>query len=203
MGRNRCSDLKLVCFYHCWTEGDWRTAAGEFFTALDDWPGETYVGVAGPGFEQAELPGERVAEAPDAWENLTLDPLYDYCKRHPGAYVLYGHTKGVTHPDVYGTAWRQSMTKTVVAGWRKWVPLLEEFDAVGCHWLTHENSPEHRHELADGFFAGNFWAARADYIASLPRCLRVDRWDAERWIGLGEPRVYDLLPGYPSMSVFV
>jgi hypothetical protein len=29
-----------------------------------------------------------------------------------------------------------------------------------------------------------------------------DRWGSERWIGLGEPKVKDLNPGWPGDGVF-
>jgi hypothetical protein len=80
------------------------------------------------------------------------------------------------------------------------------FDAVGCHWLTAEQfSSWAPQEFPDGtpFFGGNFWMARCDYLRGLPEPSTRSRFDAERWIGLGDPRVLDLRPGWPAASLFV
>ena len=80
------------------------------------------------------------------------------------------------------------------------------FDAVGCHWLTAEQfSSWAPQEFPDGtpFFGGNFWIARCDYLRTLPEPSTRSRFDAERWIGLGDPRVLDLNPGWPAANLFV
>jgi hypothetical protein len=48
------------------------------------------------------------------------------------------------------------------------------------------------------FFAGNFWWARASYLRTLEPPLEESRWQAETWVSLGEPKVYDVLPGWPN-----
>jgi hypothetical protein len=47
------------------------------------------------------------------------------------------------------------------------------------------------------FFAGNFWWASADYLGKLAAPSMANRWEAEKWIGTGKPRVCDLIPGFP------
>jgi hypothetical protein len=50
-------------------------------------------------------------------------------------------------------------------------------------------------------FGGNFWWANANYLRTLPPLRYKDRFDAETWIGLGNPLVHDLLPGWPSIPL--
>jgi hypothetical protein len=52
-------------------------------------------------------------------------------------------------------------------------------------------------------FAGNFWWARAKYLATLPEPETENRRQAEGWVGLGGPKVYDLRPGWPDWDDFV
>jgi hypothetical protein len=96
------------------------------------------------------------------------------------------------------------MLSRVVKPWRDNLGLLEDgADAVGNHWLTEEGFPGMLTAgMTDpapgsGFFGGNFWMARSDYIRTLPECPPEPRWQAESWIGWGYPRVVDLLPGWP------
>jgi hypothetical protein len=95
------------------------------------------------------------------------------------------------------------MTSRVIEGWESNRAWLEEgFDAVGCHWLTEADHPGMFGPMTlpaegSGFFGGNFWMARCDYLRTLPECEPEPRWKAESWIGLNKPRVVDLLPGWP------
>ena len=87
------------------------------------------------------------------------------------------------------------MTRHVITGWRDCLDLLGQVDAVGCHWLPPQ----------DGlwpFFGGNFWWATAAYLRQLPELDWTTRWRAEDWIGIGQPKVHDLLPGWPSMKMW-
>ena len=97
------------------------------------------------------------------------------------------------------------MTRCVVSDWQGYVALLSDFDAVGCHWLTRDGVPGFGQEFLEGtpFFGGNFWMARGYYLRTLPEPSTRSRFDAERWIGLGDPRVLDLNPGWPAASLFV
>jgi len=110
--------------------------------------------------------------------------------------VLYAHVKGSYTVTAGNDDWRQAMTLRLVGGWQFCLEHLEGVDALGCHWLTPDEYA--RRDVATPFFAGNFWWARCSYIAGLPEPVPADsRYDHERWIGLGNPQVYDLLPGWP------
>ena len=132
---------------------------------------------------------------------VTLNVLRDYASRVDGA-LLYAHSKGAATVDPFRDRWRRSMLARVVRPWRENAALLEEHDAVGCHWLTEEKFPGMFGVMTEpmdgsGFFGGNFWLARCDYLRTLPECPVSPRWQAESWIGWGKPRVVDLLPGWP------
>jgi hypothetical protein len=72
---------------------------------------------------------------------------------------LYAHTKGVSNPGDSGKkAWRDIMTRHVIKKWEQNLAKLAEFDAIGVNWQDSPNLPHYQ---------GNFWMARADWIASL------------------------------------
>lgn len=132
------------------------------------------------------------------WEQVTLRAVREYARTHDGA-VLYAHTKGAHDTSDFRVRWRRSMCRRVVGNWRENLAMLDEYDAVGCHWLTPGQYPSY---VTTPFFGGNYWMARCDYLRTLPECSTESRFDAERWIGLGNPKVFDLLPGWPGEELF-
>ncbi len=123
------------------------------------------------------------------FETPTLNILYHFARNSPLHACLYVHTKGVSQPDdLYKAAWRRIMQKHVVADWKENLNRLAVADLVGVNW---QDSPDFPH------FAGNFWMARSDWIASLesPECYRQkfpdiwlagnswERMHAEMWLG--------------------
>lgn len=146
-------------------------------------------------------------------ENLTIIEIEKWLKNNPhdNTVIFYAHAKGVTHDPShsyteFSTRWRRCMLSRVIANWRQCVEDLNSAaEAVGCHWLT---------GMADGtqnIFAGNYWAARASYLATLPSMYQRERiktsgiaakdsrYEAEVWIGFGPrlPIVRDYHPGPP------
>jgi len=169
-----------------------------------------HLGVVGPRFwrEAAAaafdpLEVRVVAEADEGFEQVTLNAVREYALAHDGA-VLYAHTKGAADASQFRAQWRRSMTRRVVGEWERNLDFLGEVDAVGCHWLTLDAFPWAAEEFRENipFFGGNFWLARCEYLRTLPHPSTRSRFDAERWIGLGHPRVHDLLPGWPDASLF-
>jgi hypothetical protein len=121
------------------------------------------------------------------YEAPTLDAMQNWARAHRRSAALYFHTKGVSEPSDAGrTAWRHLMQRHVIERWRQNLQMLQAADAVGVGWYD-----DHPH------FSGNFWLARADWLASLPPIhryqqehtnLRIldqpwDRMACERWIG--------------------
>jgi hypothetical protein len=86
----------------------------------------------------------------------------------------------------------------VAGGWRFCLDRLAGADAVGCHWITPDEYAAR--QVTTPFFGGNFWWARCGYLAGLaePPSCETDRHLAEAWVGGGNPRVYDLRPGWPA-----
>lgn len=178
--------MKLTVFYHAWKDGEWGRPYREFVNAA-----------LGAGLGCLTVNWSHAgSEAP------TLNLVRKYAERYDGA-VLYAHTKGASNPEAFRDRWRRSMTNRLVSNWRENLTLLDDHDAVGCHWLTEAQFPGMFHPAmtvpasGSGFFGGNFWMARCDYLRTLPECEAQPRWKAEEWIGTNRPRVMDLLPGWP------
>jgi hypothetical protein len=214
-------------FYHVWCGSpSWQPIAREHVAALRE-TGQDWTLTAGlTGSREArrearswfsgEFPGCTFTEANSGFEQLTLIALYRWARRaDPATPVLYAHTKGVTHPrdssdeSVFVAAWRRAMTHDLISGWAICLKLLEDHDAVGCCWLdpavfnpvfVREVPTWQRRQIP--FFGGNFWWANAGYAASLGQVRCTDRYEAERWIGLGYPRVAQFRKGWPSLGLF-
>ena len=93
-------------------------------------------------------------------ETATIPLLRSLAILEPTACVLYLHTKGVRRHG-YAAAWRRYMTYFLIEDWRRAVRVLlaAHADAAGCDLL---GSGDARH------YSGNFWWARAAYLATRP-----------------------------------
>lgn len=137
-------------------------------------------------------------------EHPTFALLRQWIRSHLDWFVLYHHSKGVTQREhgvtsiEYKTNHRRSMEQACVWNWRQCVKDLERgFDAVGVNWVD----PITRPVIPGRFFAGNFWWAKADFLASLPPIPDKignydnlgERMQTEAWIGSGlaRPKVMD------------
>ena len=190
----------LAHYYHLYADGLWQQPLADHLAMLDsaELPRRMRVGLVGsPERREAARAclgnGLVVAEADEGYEQVTLRAVRAYAQAHDGA-VLYAHTKGAAKVGEFNDRWRRSMEKRVVGGWRENLAALADVDAVGCHWLT---EAKYKPQIRLPIFGGNFWMARCDYVATLPEPAG-EPGDAETWIGLGNPRVRDLLPGMPS-----
>ena len=204
--------MRLAVYHHVYAVRGWKKILGEHVHALVDSrldrAADIRFGIVGPDHQPAlvenylrvRLKHEVVTQEPEGWEQVTLAALYAAAMTDDFDAVCYLHTKGVTEPNEWNTAWRRSMLRGVVTLWEHCVKMLDEVDAVGCHWLTPEQWPE---QVATPFFGGNFWWARADYVRSLGPCANEHRHQAEAWIGLGSPSVADLAPGWPHWSTLL
>lgn len=144
-------------------------------------------------------------------ENFTLVALEKWLPGHEDWNVLYMHAKGATKRvgDAHSAQWRNCMMRHLVGNWRKCVADLEAgYDSVGCHWLTPPTTPPGQY-----IWAGNFWWAKASFLATLPSIYErarikesgigalESRYEAEVWIGNGQrrPKVKDYHPQNPSV----
>lgn len=195
-------------FYHLWADGDYGPCLADHVPALTEtgFAGPVYLGIIGHAQRRIaafrafeDLLGRRALVAVSqrhGYEHPTIDAVRRYALHHSGAAVMYAHTKGAAHDPEWNAVWRRSMTVRLVKQWPYALEMLDcGVQAVGCHWLHPESHPVRGD---DRFFGGNYWIAACDYLATLPTVDRSDAFTAERWIGLGRPRVMDLRPGWPS-----
>ena len=195
----------------------WEPVVEEHFRALRDAQFEGRVGVGLVGDQEKRTQAIRMLDKlwPDWWilaaadegfEQPTIDAMHRVAKdADPATPVLYCHTKGAFQDTPFNRAWRRGMTSDLVGFWQACVMSLNQYDVIGRHWLTHEEFPK---TITNGnpMFAGNFWWARAGYLAGLPPVqggepgMPLNRYKAEDWIGQGNPspKVLDLHPGWPD-----
>lgn len=203
--------MKLAHAYHVFAGGAWREPVAEHLAALDasGFDGPFTVGLVGDEDQCREAlheiralrrPG-RTIQAREGFEQTTLRAVRRWARTHDGA-VMYAHTKGAGNPSAFQDAWRRSMTWHVVRCWGHALERLDGHDAVGCHWLTAEQFPTSNAATPLPMFGGNFWIATCEYVRRLPACGTTSRHDAEAWIGLGDPDVIDLFPGWPGSVPF-
>lgn len=206
------SRVKLAHFYHAWADGDWAAAIGEHMAALTDseFDSPVHVGCVGTPHNCMDVkrqfdvlhPATEWWEARTGWEQVTIKRLHKYAQNNDGA-VMYAHTKGSANYSPFQEVWRGWMTKHVVLGWRECVGQLRHgivngADLVGCHWLTREEFPQVVVDTSLPMMGGNFWIATCQYLRSLPPVGMEARHEAESWVGLGDPKVLDLSPGWPG-----
>lgn len=144
-------------------------------------------------------------------ENLTIVEMEKWLPGHECWNVLYLHCKGVSYDPQsehgkFDGRWRSCMMHHLVNNWQTCVKDLDDYDSVGCHWMTwtkDENMPH-----GQSIWAGNFWWARSEFLMTLPSILlrdrikmsgigdRESRYEAEVWIGNGPalPVVKDYHP---------
>lgn len=127
------------------------------------------------------------------FEYPTLRAVRQRAIDDPTSRICYVHTKGVSsrfkrvrrHRD----AWRAGMLREIVTRWRDCIEDLESCDVTGCQY-THEEGTGYR------YYAGNWWWARAEYLATLsdprpdPRHEH-PRQGAELWLHSGWPSYAD------------
>ncbi len=145
-------------------------------------------------------------------ENLTIMAMHEFAKKNPNWYVLYFHSKGASREEQteHIVNWKNCMMKHLITNWWQCVADLDAgFESVGCHWMTGQ---------ADGtqsIWGGNFWWAKASFLATLPSMMQRDRiklsgikalesrYESECWIGFGPrlPRIKDYHHGWKPTSL--
>ena len=199
--------MKLTHFYHVYADGDWLEPATQHIeelavSGLIDNLDDMFLGIVGSPENrekvERELPGVSVAWRATGYEQVTLEKVHEFAQTDDGA-VFYAHTKGAWSKSDLAKQWRVSMTNDTVTRWPECVSKLQTYDAVGPFWLK-SSEPEHAHH--DHFFAGNFWWATSKYIRSLPPVKTDHRFQAEGWIGLGVPKVFNMREGLATWGNF-
>lgn len=199
--------MSVSVFFHCYAAGKWEVPTQEFLEAYVDSKlsaeGVLHLGLVGTPVQRADAfsfcrrfaDTRIVAEADDGWEQVTLNALRSYPAL--GDHIAYLHTKGAAIVDEWQDAWRRSMYLSLVTDWAKCIPLMEIYDAVGCHWLLPTPGMPQRYP----FYGGNcFWTTKAT-VARLPEPGMSSRYEAEAWLGSAEGaavHAYDFTPGWPG-----
>jgi hypothetical protein len=140
--------------------------------------------------ENPELNKVEICVYPDNIElRRTLLWIRDYAKYNPGEYVLFFHTKGITHDDIPNRDWRNYMEYFTIERWRDCIAKLDEgYDCCGVLWNCDQAGNYHPH------FSGAFWWATTDYINTLDHSYltSANRYDGEFWIGTNKKaKVYE------------
>jgi hypothetical protein len=197
-----------VHFYHLFAGAPhWQAVATEHFQALraaEFW-GEVHVGLLGSVTQRLgaaawlteQWRGWQLAgQALQGYEQETLCPMHEYVQDLPcNTPVLYAHAKGSWRRSEHQDPWRRCMQDYCITRWRDCVRHLDEgYDTAGVHYA-----------LPDGkivgipMYCGNYWWGTAGYLAGLPAVRFRDRWDAEGWVGLGDPKAFDFgTPSWPN-----
>lgn len=110
----------------------------------------------------------------------TLTWIKKYAAENPEDYILFFHTKGITHNNKAITDWRHYMEYFVLDRWRDCIQKLDEgYDCCGVLWNTDTPIGLHPH------FSGAFYWAKASYINTLDHSFIDSEWryNMEFWIG--------------------
>ena len=110
----------------------------------------------------------------------TLTWIKDYAKENPDDYILFFHTKGITHNDKPSDDWREYMGYFAIERWRDCIEKLNEgFDCCGVMWNKDTPIGSFPH------FSGAFYWAKASYINTLNHDYLDSAWrfHMEFWIG--------------------
>ena len=91
-----------------------------------------------------------------AFEEVTLNALHEYCMEHPDRDVIYLHPKGSFHPKESQEYWRKE--GTLRAASEECATSLASAEKCNACGARFHPMPTH--------FAGNFWRANCDYVRS-------------------------------------
>jgi hypothetical protein len=126
---------------------------------------------------------ELVAAEVVADECTTTKPLWKYAQQHASSknnegLVLYFHSRGVSRdPETPGEEWTKTMEYFTIRHWRHVTRTMADnlsLMTAGCEPWPHEKRqadfPGLVRPNADEVwhYSGNFWWARASYVAALP-----------------------------------
>lgn len=119
----------------------------------------------------------------------TLWWIRDYAKDNPDDYILFFHTKGITHFTQATEDWRRYMEYFVIEKWKDCVNKIDEgYDACGVLWNKETPIGIFPH------FSGAFFWAKASYINTLDHSYIDSEWryHMEFWIGSNpDARIYE------------
>ena len=127
------------------------------------------------------------------FEYPSLNKIKQIAVDYPDSYILYLHTKGITHT---GQAlnnikdWNNMMLYFLVEKYDEcFQQLNKEYDTVGCNFFIAAN---HVNYSYPDHYSGNFWWSKASYINKLHLLdeINVSKVYAEFWLFTSNPKYY-------------
>lgn len=207
-------DKKIEVVYHIATLNQWKLVVEDQLQALKDSKlaeecNHITLTIVGKEFEEVKklskkyLPEEKTTLIHSSFcekycEFPGIDQVKKIAARDPDTYVLYIHSKGVSYQDsdkaINTRSWRRYLDYFTISLWKTCVEHLKNHDSCSVEWLNDLNYCIS--EIVNpGFYAGNFWWARGDYIQTCPdiwlkkndpEWAYSHRFDCERFIGWGK-----------------
>lgn len=101
---------------------------------------------------------------PKAFEEVTIQDLYQYCQEHPRDIVYYLHNKGSYTPGnrANNERWRVSLTDFLFRRGTTYLKHDDDNDNRGCNAAGEAWNPHNFWH-----FPGNFWLAKCSYVRKL------------------------------------
>lgn len=127
------------------------------------------------------------------FEYPSLNKIKQIAVDNPDSYILYLHTKGITHT---GQAlnnvkdWNNMMLYFLVEKYDEcFQQLNKEYDTVGCNFFIAAN---HVNYSYPDHYSGNFWWSKASYINKLHLLdeINVSKVYAKFWLFTSNPKYY-------------
>jgi hypothetical protein len=186
-------EKNIKIYYHTYLINDYKDVVTDqltsiFYSGLYENCHEFYIGVVGSEEEKKWITNlvEKYSKIKlhffdNGDEKDTLKLILSTSE--PNDYILYFHTKGITHYNhITINLWRRLLKYKVIHEWKKCIEMLHEYDCVG---------PLYREDTFIGYFphfSGNFWWAKYDHLITLDNLYLNEnyvhgRFGAEFWIG--------------------
>jgi beta-1,4-mannosyl-glycoprotein beta-1,4-N-acetylglucosaminyltransferase len=126
------------------------------------------------------------------FEFPSLNLVKQISNNNPDSYILYLHTKGISHKDPNFinniNDWNNMMLYFLVEKYNECInQLSKEYDTVGCNYVhVTYRYPMH--------YSGNFWWSKASYINKLHLLdeKNIDKPYAEFWLFTSNPKYYNI-----------
>jgi len=184
--------MKIIVAYHGFLYGNYKDILTDQFnniilSGLYDKADKIYIGLVdtanGADWVRNFWKGKQVEIVvyPDNNELTdTMKWISNHSKENHEDYILFFHSKGVSHFDLPTEDWRKYMEYFTVERWQDCIKKLDEgFDTCGVMWNPTTVYGYYPH------FSGAFWWASSKYINTLNYTYLETTWKygREMWIG--------------------
>jgi glycosyltransferase involved in cell wall biosynthesis len=201
---------KIAIFYHLYQIGNWKQVFEHQITRLQrsglyDAADYIHIGVNGSyrmpfNLDKVEQHGVLKRNRNTSSEIETLIDMAEFCKNNPDYKVLFLHAKGVTwHNTEFENStkcWREYLEYFVIDNWKTCLEHCNSHDIVGTEY--YQNAIQNDILVTDKpHYAGNFWWANANYVASLDKNYLYDaphgRFNCEFWVATNFPNAFNFM----------